>query len=64
VLNQANVLLPAAMPPGLTLPLHLMQGGVVSKNGYGGDRVAAPAFQPSAPRKFSNEIPHAVEAPS
>jgi len=29
-LNQANVLLPAAMPPGLTLPLYLKQGGVVS----------------------------------
>jgi uncharacterized protein (TIGR03437 family) len=29
-LNQANVLLPAAMPPGLALPLYLKQGGVVS----------------------------------
>jgi uncharacterized protein (TIGR03437 family) len=29
-LNQANVLLPATMAPGLLLPLYLMQGGVVS----------------------------------
>ncbi len=29
-LNQANVLLPATMPPGLALPLYLTQGGVVS----------------------------------
>jgi uncharacterized protein (TIGR03437 family) len=29
-LNQVNVLLPAAMPPGLALPLYLTQGGVVS----------------------------------
>jgi len=29
-LNQANVLLPATMPPGLALPLYLIQGGVVS----------------------------------
>jgi uncharacterized protein (TIGR03437 family) len=29
-LNQANVLLPATMPPGLALPLYLKQGGVVS----------------------------------
>jgi uncharacterized protein (TIGR03437 family) len=29
-LNQANVLLPATMPPGLSLTLYLMQGGVVS----------------------------------
>jgi uncharacterized protein (TIGR03437 family) len=29
-LNQANVLLPATMPPGLALPLYLMQGGAVS----------------------------------
>jgi len=29
-LNQANVLLPATMPPGLGLPLYLKQGGVVS----------------------------------
>jgi uncharacterized protein (TIGR03437 family) len=29
-LNQANVLLPAAMPPGLALPLYLKQGNVVS----------------------------------
>ena len=29
-LNQANVLLPATMPPGLALPLYLKQGSVVS----------------------------------
>ncbi len=29
-LNQANILLPGGMPPGLTLPLYLKQGGVVS----------------------------------
>jgi uncharacterized protein (TIGR03437 family) len=29
-LDQANVQLPAAMPPGLALPLYLKQGGVVS----------------------------------
>jgi uncharacterized protein (TIGR03437 family) len=29
-LNQANVLLPATMPPGLALPLYLKQGNVVS----------------------------------
>jgi uncharacterized protein (TIGR03437 family) len=29
-LNQVNVLLPAAMPPGLALPLYLQQGGAVS----------------------------------
>jgi uncharacterized protein (TIGR03437 family) len=29
-LNQANVLLPATMAPGLALPLYLTQGGVVS----------------------------------
>jgi uncharacterized protein (TIGR03437 family) len=29
-LNQANVLLPATMPPGLSLPLYLKQGNVVS----------------------------------
>jgi uncharacterized protein (TIGR03437 family) len=29
-LNQANVLLPATMPPGLALPLYLKQGSTVS----------------------------------
>jgi uncharacterized protein (TIGR03437 family) len=29
-LYQANVMVPANLPPGLTLPLYLKQGGAVS----------------------------------